>query len=185
MKITKAIITESQLVSRLQAQDSSAFSYLYDSYSPALYGHVLRIVKKEEVAQELLHDVFMKVWTNIGQYTASRGRLFTWMFNLARNLSIDMLRSKEMQQELKTEAVDDHIQCIECKSYDLQQIDTIGIDKLLSKLQPEHSQIIILLYLNGYTHVQVANEYQIPLGTVKTWHRMAIIRLRQLLVKEI
>lgn len=146
---------------------------------------VFRIVKKEEVAQELLHDVFMKVWTNIGQYTVSRGRLFTWMFNLARNLSIDKLRSKEMQQELKTEAVDDHIQNVECKNYDLQQTDIIGIDKLLSKLQPEQSQIINLLYLNGYTHVQVANEYQIPLGTVKTRHRMALIRLRQLLVKEI
>lgn len=164
----------------MKAQDRDALSYLYDHYSAALYGVVLRIVKKEDIAEEVLQDAFMKIWNSIGQYDASRGRLFTWMFNLSRNLSIDKLRSKEIKRELKTDNVADNVRSIETRHYDQQQIDGIGIDKLLNHLKAEQQLIINLLYLQGYTQSEVAEEYGIPLGTVKTRHRLAMIHLRKL-----
>ncbi len=141
---------------------------------------VLRIVKKEDIAEEVLQDVFMKIWNSIGQYDASKGRLFTWMFNVARNLSIDKLRSKEIKRDLKTDAVSDNVHSIDRRHHDLQKVDTIGIEKLLDTLQKEQQLVIKLLYLQGYTQSEVAEEYGIPLGTVKTRHRLAMIQLRKL-----
>lgn len=185
MKASKPIINEPQLIVKLRERDKHAFAYLYDHYSGALYGVVFRIVRKETVAEEVLQDVFLKIWNSIDQYSINRGRLFTWMFNLARNLAIDKLRSKEIQRDLKTDAVADHLHYIDNKNHDQQQIDAIGIDQLLNKLQPEQSLIINLLYLNGYSHAQVSKKYEIPLGTVKTRHRLAIIHLRELLASEL
>ncbi len=181
----EAGLNEAQLVCKLKAQDSGAFGYLYDHYAPTLYGIVLRIVRNEEIAREIIQDVFLKAWHNIGQYTAGRGRLFTWLFHLARNLSIDKLRGKEMQWDLRTDAVADNLSAIDNKYYDQQQIDYIGIENLLRCLQKEQYFVINLLYLQGYTHAQIAKEYGIPLGTVKTRHRRALIHLRELVREDI
>lgn len=164
----------------MQAQEKDALEYLYDHYAPALYGVVLRIVKMEGIAEEVMQDAFLKIWNNIGQYDNSKGRLFTWMFNLTRNLAIDKLRSKEIKRELKTDAVSDYVHSIENRNPDKQQIDTIGVEKLLNHLQAEQQLIIKLLYLEGYTQSEVAKEYDIPLGTVKSRHRLAMIHLRKL-----
>jgi RNA polymerase sigma factor (sigma-70 family) len=180
LKAAKTHIEEPQLVARLKAQDSEALGYLYDNYSAALYGVVLRIVKKEDIAEEVLQDAFMKIWNSIVQYDAGKGKLFTWMFNIARNLSIDKLRSKEIKRDLKTDAVSDNVHSVERRHHDQQQVDTIGIEKLLDHLQEEQRLVIKLLYLQGYTQSEVAEEYGIPLGTVKTRHRLAMIHLRKL-----
>lgn len=177
-------IDELQLVTRLKQHDRYALAYLIEHYSDALYGAILRIVNKETIAEEVLQDTFLKIWNSIDQYSTTRGRLYTWMFRLACNLAIDKLRSKEIQRELKTDAVADHIHFIDNKNYEQQQTDCIGVEKLLSSLPSEQSHIITLLYLEGYTHAQIAEKYQIPLGTIKTRHRLAMIHLRQLLVKE-
>ena len=164
----------------MKAQDRDAFAYLYDHYSAALYGVVLRIVKQEDIAKEVLQDSFMKIWNNMGQYDATKSRLFTWMFNVSRNLAIDKLRSKEIKRDLKTDAVSDSVHSIERQYNSQQQVDTIGIDKLVDQLHKEQQLVIKLLYLQGYTQSEVAEEYGIPLGTVKTRHRLAMIHLRKL-----
>lgn len=173
-------IDEDQLVARLKAQDRDALEYLYDHYAAALYGVVQRIVKTEEIAEEVMQDAILKIWNNIHQYDATKGRLFTWMFKLSRNLAIDKLRSKEIKREQKTDAVSDNVHSIENRNPEQQQTDSIGIEKLLNHLQPEQQLIIKLLYLEGYTQSEVAKEYDIPLGTVKTRHRLAMILLRKL-----
>lgn len=122
----------------------------------------------------------MKIWNNIHQYDAAKSRLFTWMFNLSRNLAIDKLRSKELKQELKTDHVSDNVYTIDNRHHQQQQIDSIGLEKLLNQLPGEQQLVINLLYLQGYTQSEVAEEYHIPLGTVKTRHRLAMIHLRKL-----
>ena len=84
--------SEEALVSALQQKDRSALEYLYDHYSSALLGVVVRIIKKEELAEEILQDVFLKIWDRIDSYDASKGKLFTWMLNIARNQAIDKTR---------------------------------------------------------------------------------------------
>ena len=92
---------EGELVLRLQHQDQQAFSYLYDNYSAALNGIIYRMVENRELAEDILQEVFIKIWNNILHYDAGKGRLFTWMLNIARNLTIDTLRSKSYKKQGK------------------------------------------------------------------------------------
>jgi RNA polymerase sigma-70 factor (ECF subfamily) len=169
------------LVYRLRQKDREALSYLYEHYAPALYGLMLRIVGKREVADELLQDAFLKFWDNIEQYDASKGRLFTWMFNIARNLAVDFVRSKEGRQAGRTHRINELINEVENEKVDRQKEDSIGVNELLKKLPEQEQNIIQLLYLKGYSQSEIAREYDIPLGTVKTRTRSAMKNLRSLL----
>src|SRR6478735_3084785 len=101
--------TESELVKLLKKREQTAFSYLYDNYSGALYSVILSILQDKELANDILQEVFIKVWRQIDQYDANKGRLFTWLVNISRNTSIDTLRSKsyntQKQNRELTEAV--------------------------------------------------------------------------------
>src|ERR1700760_506121 len=86
--------TENELVQLLKERTQTAFGYLYENYSGALYNIVLSIVQDKELANDVLQEVFIKIWRQIEQYDPQKGRLFTWMVNISRNASIDTLRSK-------------------------------------------------------------------------------------------
>ncbi|MBY0432830.1 MAG: sigma-70 family RNA polymerase sigma factor [Cyclobacteriaceae bacterium] len=172
---------EDELIKRLKGKDTSAFDYLYDHYSAALYSIVLRIVRKEEVGEEVLQDVFLKIWDRIGSYEPSKGRLFTWMLNIARNQAIDKTRSKEMSKGRKTDDIDNLVNTIDRQESAELQVEAIGLKEVLTKLPEEQRFVIDLLYLKGYTQSEVAEEFGIPLGTVKTRTRMGMIELRSLL----
>jgi RNA polymerase sigma-70 factor (ECF subfamily) len=165
----------------LQQQDHTALDYLYDHYAGALYGVVFRIVRKEEVAQEVLHDAFLKIWNKIDSYDAAKGKLFTWMLNLTRNLAIDRTRSKEISQLRKTDDIDLFVHSIDKQEQSFSEVDTIGLKEVLEQLPVEQKFIVEQLYLKGYTQSEVADEFGIPLGTVKTRLRLAMTALRTLL----
>jgi RNA polymerase sigma factor (sigma-70 family) len=171
--------SEQELVAALKARDDQAFSYLYDHYSGALYSIILPIVKLPESASDVLQEVFINVWRKIGTYDPIKGRLFTWMLNISRNASIDMLRSKNYQNSQKNQEITDTV-------YDRDQvaqtsIDTIGLSKFLGKLRPEQRVLIELAYFKGYTHDEISQIEDIPLGTVKTRIRNALLQLREYL----
>ncbi len=175
-------IEEPQLVDLLQRKEHTALAYLYDHYSPALYGIIHRIVKQDDVAEEVLQDVFVKIWDKINTYDASRGRLFTWMLNLTRNLAIDKLRSKEFSYAQKTNRLDPNVSTTNLPTmYVEQQMKDHGLINLLKNLTPEQQMVVDLIYFKGYTHSEVAKEYDMPLGTVKTRLRSSITKLRKLL----
>src|SRR5712671_153110 len=97
--------SEQELVSALKAKDDQAFSYLYDHYSGALYSIIFQIVKTPESASDTLQEVFVNIWRKIESYDPLKGRLFTWMLNISRNASIDMIRSKNYQNGLKNQEI--------------------------------------------------------------------------------
>ena len=101
----------------MQHKDRSAFEYLYDHYSGALLGVISRIIKREELAEEILQDVFLKVWDRIGSYDPSKGKLFTWMLNIARNQAIDKTRSKEFSKGKKTGDIYNYVNRIDNEGY--------------------------------------------------------------------
>lgn len=171
-------IEETELIKRLKSKDRSALSYLYDHYSGALFGVISRIIKNEDVAEEILQDVFLKVWHRIDSYDSLKGRLFTWMLNIARNQAIDKTRSGEFTKEKKTNTIEDYVTTPEGKDSNQQSVDAIGLAEVLDKLPEEQKFIVTQLYLKGYTHSEVAEEFNIPLGTVKTRLRLAMIALR-------
>lgn len=178
---TTNTIAEPELIARLKNKDQSALEYLYDHYSGALYGTVLRILKRDEIAEEVLQDVFLRIWDKIGSYDASKGRLFTWMINIARNQAIDKTRSKEVSKGRKTDDIDYLVNKIDTAKSELLQIDSIGLKEVLLRLPEDQRFIVSQLYLKGYTQSEVAEEFSIPLGTVKTRLRLAMIELRSIL----
>ncbi|HNP49634.1 MAG TPA: sigma-70 family RNA polymerase sigma factor, partial [Bacteroidia bacterium] len=88
-------ITEEELIRLLSNREEKGIEILYDNYSAALYGVIHRIVQQDEIAEDVLQETFLKIWNNFGQYDSAKGRLFSWMINIARNASIDKVRSKE------------------------------------------------------------------------------------------
>lgn len=173
--------TEQELVSLLRNRDNKAYAYLYDNYASALYSIVLQIVSDGELANDVLQEVFVNIWRRIEQYDPGKGRLFTWMMNIARNASIDTLRSRGYQNSRKNQSIQDNVDTIQGTDVIQPGVDTIGLRKVLEKLKDEQRVLIELAYFKGYTHEEIAELEKIPLGTVKTRIRNALIQLRGLL----
>lgn len=169
------------MVDLLKKKDETAFGVLYDNYSAALYGVITRIIENEEAAQDILQEVFVKIWKNAGSYDAGKGRLFTWMLNIARNAAIDATRSKQFRQGSQIRSIEDSVSTVNRQSKIITPVDHIGIKDVLDKLKDEHRIIIDMLYFGGYTQEEVSQELNMPLGTVKTRSRAAIQHLRELL----
>jgi RNA polymerase sigma-70 factor (ECF subfamily) len=166
-----------QLIIRLQQQDRAAIGELYDAYGGALFGVVLRIVHSRELAEQVLQDTFVKVWRNSSNYDPGKGRLFTWLLNIARNTAIDVTRSAHFQQSWKTDSLD----IVAHKpGGDAINPDHVGLKEVVGRLDEKYRLLIELVYFKGYTQEEVAEETGIPLGTIKTRLRYAISELRVL-----
>ena len=169
--------TQTQFIDLLLQKDKMAFERLYDDYSAAIYGLTLKILKDEALAEDALQETFVRVWRKIQTYDPSKGRLFTWMLNIARNISIDVLRAQESRMASKTTSIHTH-------SFDTKgastttPIEHIGIREFVEGLPAEQKMVIDLIYYLGYTQAEVAEEFGIPLGTVKSRVRLAMNHLR-------
>lgn len=175
--VAKLTYEEHELVASLRSKEDEAFSYLYEHYSGALYGVIKQIVGDAELGNDVLQETFVNIWRRIESYDETKGRLFTWMLNIARNAAIDKTRSKGFQQSqrqipLDGEAIQPSVR---------PGIDDYGLKRLILKLKDEQRLLIDLSYFQGYTHEQIATALHIPLGTVKTRIRSALTQLRALL----
>jgi RNA polymerase sigma-70 factor (ECF subfamily) len=169
--------SEAELVMLLKQRQQSAFNYLYDNYSGALFTIILNVVNDRELASDVLQEVFVKIWRQIESYDETKGRLFTWMMNISRNASIDTLRSKDFRNSQQnrelTESVYDSGGSTE------QKTDQIGLRKVVRELKEEYKVLVELSYFEGYTQDEISKMLNIPLGTVKTRLRTALTQLRQ------
>lgn len=172
---------EEDLVLLLQSKDQQAFAYLYDNYSGALNGIIYRMVEDRELAEDILQEAFVKIWNNFTSYDTGKGRLFTWMLNLTRNLTIDTLRSKSYKKQGKISNDENSVSNLTSDNNAAERFDAMGIRKQLVNLKPDQRKIIDLAYFNGYTQDEISKELDVPLGTVKTRMRTAIIELRKML----
>lgn len=175
--------SEEELVLLLKQQSRDAFTYLYNNYSAVLYGVVRKVVYDEQTAQDVLQEVFVKIWNNIDRFDAAKGRIYTWMLNIARNAAIDKLRSKGEIMKGKIQTGEDVVYNVQEQLNTEQQTDTIGLRKLVAELKPEYQAIVNLAYFKGFTLDEISKTLEIPLGTVKTRMRAAMQLLRQNFVK--
>ena len=157
--------------------DQDAFAQLYDRYSAALFGVILKVVKEEARAEEVLQDAFVKIWKNIHSYDAAKGRPFTWMLNIARNAAIDVVRTAEYRASTSVQALDKHV--YRAGSDETRQgLEHIGVDRVLQAMPTEHRDLIDMAYYQGYTQQEIAERTGLPLGTVKSRTRAALLSLR-------
>ena len=179
--IIKTTYSEDELLDLLRKKSEAGFKHLYNHYSGALYGVIFRIVQSKEYTEEIIQDVFVKIWNSIHQYDALKGRFYTWMINIARNTAIDYLKSKSFQNELKNQSLPDFVYNSTELSTTNKSSDFIGFNDVLANLESDKQQMIDLAYYQGYTQSEISEKLKIPLGTIKTKMRNALTKLKDLL----
>jgi RNA polymerase sigma-70 factor (ECF subfamily) len=174
-------MTQEEILPLVLKKDDKAFTTLYDMYSKSLFSVISNLINDQEEAEDVLQEVFVKIWKNIDSYNETKGRFYTWIVNIARNTSIDKLRSKGYNNKQKNLSADNFVHLLDDSNKLFNRIDTIGIQDFVKKLKPKCIQLIELLFFQGYTQQEASDELEIPLGTVKTQNRNCINDLRNYL----
>jgi len=175
----KLSIPEEKLIEALQQKDRGAMSALYQMYSDSLLKVISTIVVMDEVAQDLLQETFIRIWKSFGQYDPRKGRLYTWMARLARNISIDYLRSSNHKYDSVNDDLEQHAHHLETRFSTSYNPEIIGVKDMTKILNPEQQSVLDLIYFKGYTHVQAAEELNITLGILRSRLHSSISLLRK------
>jgi len=178
----REVSPDAALVRQLLQKDVSAFEQLYDRHSRAIHGLVLRILQQAGIADEVVQDVFLQLWRNAGHYDESRGPLVPWLFTLARNRALDTLRLKSERQRRREEQTEELPPMVTAPQYEQQLDEKRRAEKvraLINSLQPQQKRAIELAYFEGLSHSEIAEALKEPLGTVKSWIRNGLLRLKE------
>jgi RNA polymerase sigma-70 factor, ECF subfamily len=168
--------THDDLVILIKNKDQKAFAYLYDNYARALFGVIFAVIDDTEESEDILQKAFMKIWENFDSYSIAKGRLYTWMLNISRNMAIDYKRSKYSRNKIQNGS--QNVYTINNVFAEEFSTDTIGLKKVVDNLKEDHLTLIELAYYKGYTQEEISKELGIPIGTVKTRIRKALLILR-------
>jgi len=174
---SKVKYSEEELVAALKRNERTAFEFLYDHYSGALFNIISKTLRDEEKAADVLQESFLKIWKNIASYNPEKGRLFTWIMNIARNGAIDAARMegrKPAMDDIENKAV-----LNEPDVHGDSQASSSEMKAIVNMLRPERKILIDMAYFQGYTHEEISEELSIPLGTVKSRIRTALQELKQ------
>jgi RNA polymerase sigma factor (sigma-70 family) len=177
------------LLASVARRDAAAFRALYDATSPKLFGFALRILNRKELAEEVLQESFVSVWNNAGSYQAGLAAPMTWMTTIVRNRAYDLLRRVDATVEIDANTFDkDVMEALE--SSEPSPFDALSMDgeakalaQCFSRLEGLHRQAIALAFYHDLSHSEVAERMMLPLGTVKTWVRRGLERLRTCLTR--
>lgn len=174
---------DATLVHRLPQKDVGAFEQLYDRHSRLVYAVVLRILQQAGTAEEVVQDVFLQLWRNAAQYDESRGSFLPWLLTLARNRALDTLRLKSERQRRREEQTEELPPVTTSapeyeKALDEKRV-AARVRTLMSDLIPQQKRAIELAYFEGLSHTEIAEALKEPLGTVKSWIRTGLMRLRE------
>ena len=171
------------LITKFQQKDEKAFEELYNMYGDSMHGVIYNIVRDNDIAEEIMQDVFIKAWNNSASYSAEKGRFFTWILNIARNAAIDKTRSKAFKNSKKNLDAEYFVDILQT-SESLDDItDAIGIKKFVEKLAKKCIEVIELLYFKGYTQQEASEALDMPIGTIKTRNRNCIKELRTIVLE--
>lgn len=171
------------LLARVALRDQAAYEALYRTTSGKLFGFVLRILRRQDLAEDCLQDAFVSIWYRAGDYRPERAAAFTWMAAIARNRALDMLRTASSVREI---ADGEERENLEAAGADMGNAVIAGEDaralmRCLNGLPATHRQAIALAYFRGLAHAELAKTLREPLGTVKTWVRKGLMQLKSCL----
>jgi RNA polymerase sigma-70 factor (ECF subfamily) len=162
-------------------RDEAGLKLLYSNYTNSLYGIAVRVLNNHAFAEDAIQKSFLKIWNNIDQYDSSKSTLFTWMAKIVKNSAIDIRRLKSFQAEEKSESIDPLVHDVERSYIDTDNIDT---NRMIKELDDKYAFVLEHLYLKGYSQSELAKEFDIPIGTVKTRVKKGIEILRNKFKKE-
>lgn len=191
--LTKDEERDRELMARIKARDASALSELYDHYNRLLFGLILSILRKREEAEDILQEVFTKIWQQAEKFDLERGTVYTWIVTLTRNRSIDRLRSKVYKEQKKqSTSLDDEDVFHPLYSDESDPLENTilterakKVHEALDQISEKQRKVLQVAYFSGMSQSEISEEFDIPLGTVKSRMRDGMIKLRELLAKEI
>jgi RNA polymerase sigma-70 factor (ECF subfamily) len=173
---------DATLMQQLLRRDVSAFEELYERHSRIVYSLVLRILRQGSTAEEVVQDVFLQLWRNCARYDASRP-LVPWLLTLARNRALDHLRLKSERQRRREEQTEEFPQIAAAAPEYEKALDekrrAERVRALIGSLPGAQKKAIELAYFEGLSHSEIAASLNEPLGTVKSWIRNGLMRLKE------
>lgn len=169
-------LLEKHIVELLLERDERAISLLYEHYGDTLYGVAFKVVRDEELAQDILQESFIKIWKKSDTYDASKAKLFTWLFRITRNAAIDKLRSINTKSEKEIQI-------------DVSDVYNLGVDSIkpelidvkenLDKIESKYQVVLDALFFQGMTQQEASDELEIPLGTIKSRLKIGLRELKK------
>jgi RNA polymerase sigma-70 factor, ECF subfamily len=181
-KENHAVSPDATLVQRLLQSDVSAFEQLYDRHSRIVYALVLRILQQASTAEEVVQDVFLQLWRNASQYQTARGAFVPWLLTLARNRALDHLRLKSERQRRREDQTEELPSISAAPEYEKaldEKRRAERVRSLMGALTPQQKKAIEMAYFEGLSHSEIAAALKEPLGTVKSWIRNGLLRLKE------
>lgn len=170
-------LLENHIVELLQERNEKAISLLYEHYGDTLYGVAHKVVRNEELAQDVVQESFVKIWKKSDSYDSSKAKLFTWLFRITRNTAIDKLRSVNTKKDKEIQM-------------DVSDVYNLGVDSIkpefmdvrenLEKIEDKYQIVLDALFFQGMTQQEASDELDIPLGTIKSRLKIGLRELRKI-----
>jgi len=165
-----------KLLAKTALRDQQAFEKLYALSSPNLYGVALKMLKRKDLAEDTLQDAFVKIWYNAGHFHSKRGNALSWMISIVRYRAIDVLRSQKNVTD--TDFVLDNLAGeLNVSNKKNEQ----GLEDCIDELQEKQKKSILMAFYDGYTHQELSEKLKVPLGTMKSWIRRSLEKLKRCL----
>jgi RNA polymerase sigma-70 factor (ECF subfamily) len=179
LKISRTY-TEAELVILLQTRSEEGFSYLYDHYSGAISGIIFSVLHDLTATEDVLQEVFVRIFRKVELYDAEKSRLYTWMAQIARNAAIDWKRKTGNQAGgINQKPLEDVSIAVTSTN-----TDVADVRRWIIKLGKPEQEVLVLAYLEGHTQEEIGQILQIPLGTVKSRIRSGLLKLRTLMTDQ-
>jgi RNA polymerase sigma-70 factor, ECF subfamily len=170
-------LLEKHIVELLQERNEKAISLLYEHYGDTLYGVAKKVVRDEELAQDVLQESFVKIWKKSDSYDATKAKLFTWLFRITRNTAIDKLRSVNTKSDKEIQM-------------DVSDVYNLGVDSIkpelmdvrenLERIEDKYQIVLEALFFYGMTQQEASEELDIPLGTIKSRLKIGLRELKKI-----
>jgi len=170
-------LLEKHIVELLQERNEKAISLLYDHYADTLYGVAFKVVKDEDLAQDIVQESFVKIWKKSDSYDPTKAKLFTWLFRITRNTAIDKLRSISTKSDREIQIDVSDVYNIGEHSIKPEFLD---VKENLDKLEPKYRIVLEALFFEGMTQQEASDELDIPLGTIKSRLKIGLREMRKI-----
>jgi RNA polymerase sigma-70 factor (ECF subfamily) len=178
-------MTQPQLDTLLRATangDKAAFRAIYDATSAKLFAVAIRILKRSDLAEDVLQDAYLKIWNAAPKYRPELGSPISWMAAITRNRAIDVLRKRtEVSVEDQKDSGDRPDEAPNPFEMAVQSLELKALMGCMDKLKPDHKECLLMAYYYGYTHEEISERMSTPVGTVKSWIRRGLTRVKECL----